>query len=193
MNILDTLKPSQIKLVKILHLKKDEILFRENDICKCIGIVVSGQVSIVTYLNDGNEIVYNSIKDNGIFGNNLIFSSNPYYKGNIITNSDSKIALIQKNSLIKLLRENESFMIEYLKIQSDFGKVLNNKIKMLSIDSAEERLLFYMHENSNKIEISSISSLAKELYLQRETLSRLLSRLQKNKTIQRKGNTISII
>lgn len=192
MNILDTLKPSQMKLLKIKHLEKGEVLFRENDKCNCIGIVIYGQISIVTYLDDGNEIVFNTLKENGVFGNNLIFSSSPYYKGNIITNVSSKIALIQKKDLMVLLKTNEAFMIEYLNIQSDFTKILNNKIKLLSIDSAEERLMFYMHENANEIEYNSISSLAKQLFLQRETLSRLLSRLEKQNRIIKKDNTLKI-
>lgn len=190
MNILDTLKPSQLKHIEIKKLNKDSILFRENDICLSIGIVMEGTISIVTYLENGDEIVFNTLKTNEIFGNNLIFSSKPYYKGNIITNEACKVALIKKDYLLTLLRNNEAFMIEYLKIQSDFTKILNNKIKLLSMDSAEERFYFYMHENGNKIAYNSITFLAKELYLERETLSRLLSKLIKAKKIIRNGKTI---
>lgn len=193
MNILDTLKPSQRALVKTKDHKKDTILFREFDECKEIGIVINGSVSIVSYLNDGKEIIYNTIKENGIFGNNLIFSSFPYYKGNIITNVDSKIAYISHDILIKLLKNNEAFLIEYQKIQSDFAKALNNTIKMLSIDSAEEKLYFYLHENDGKIKYDSITQLSKQLYMQRETLSRLISKLLKQKKIKKDNNTISIL
>ena len=190
MNILDTLKPSQLRHIKIKDLKKDTILFYENDLCKTIGIIIEGEVSIVSYLEDGNEIIYNTLYKDGIFGNNLIFSSSPYYKGNIIINKDSKIAFIEKNELIALLKSNESFMIEYLKIHSNFTKALNDKIKLLSISNAEERLYFYMHENRNEIRYKSITALAKELYLERETLSRLLSKLIKENKIVKKEKTI---
>lgn len=193
MNILDTLKPSQRALVKTKDYKKDTILFREFDECKEIGIVINGSVSIVSYLNDGKEIIYNTIEENGIFGNNLVFSSVPYYKGNIITNVDSKIAYISHDILIKLLKNNEAFLIEYQKIQSDFAKALNNTIKMLSIDSAEEKLYFYLHENNGKIKYDSITQLSKQLYMQRETLSRLISKLLKQKKIKKDNNTISIL
>lgn len=193
MNILNTLKPAQSKQIKIIHLKKDVVLYRENDRCDHIGVVIKGQVSIVSYLNNGNMVIYNTINENEIFGNNLIFSSEPFYKGNIITNVNSEIAIISKNLLIKLLKTNDAFMIEYFAAQSNFTKVLNNKIKLLSIDSAEERFLFYMHENKNKILIKSISDLANELFLQRETLSRLLSKLQKQNKIKREDKIISII
>ena len=193
MNILDTLKPSQIKLLNIKNLKKGNVLFYENDKCESIGIVVSGQVSIVSYLADGKEIIYNTLKENEIFGNNLIFSTDPYYKGNIIVDIDSKIAIIKKDDLLKLLESNQSFLEEYLKVQSNFTKSLNNRIKLLSIDSAEERFYFYMHEHKNVIKYVSISDLAKQLYLKRETLSRLISKLEKQKKINKKDKYITLV
>lgn len=193
MNVLNLLTKQQLEKVTIKSLEKGVTLFRENDECNCIGIVLEGEVSIVSYLNNGNEIIYNTVFPNGIFGNNLVFSSNPFYKGNIITSVDSRIALIYKDDLINLLKTNELFMIEYLKIQSNFSIELNNKIKMLSIDSAEERLYFYMHEHNKIVSYTSITELAKQLFLKRETLSRLLSKLVKEKKIIKKNNTISLI
>lgn len=193
MNILDTISKKQNKLYIVKHLKKDEVLFHENDLCQNIGIVIKGQISIVTYLDNGDEIIFNTIKDNQIFGNNLIFSSSPHYKGNIISNISSEVALINKENLIYLLKHNEQFLIEYLKIQSDFGKTLNDKIKLLSTNSAQERLYYYLHENNNSITYNSISDLAKQLYLKRETLSRLISKLVKQKRIKKENKTLSII
>lgn len=193
MNILNTLKPSQLKHIVIKSLDKGMVLFRENDICDCIGIVIEGQISIVSYLENGKEIIYNTLKEDEIFGNNLIFSSEPHYKGNIITNVSSKIALIYKYDLINFLSNNKDFLIEYLKIQSDFGKTLNNRIKLLSIDSAEEKLYYYLHKNKGVIEYTTVSDLAKHLYLQRETLSRLISKLVKEKKIIKTKNTIKLL
>lgn len=188
MNILDLLKPEQIIYVNIKFLKKEIVLFRENDLCESIGIVIKGQINIVSYLENGKEIIYNQLKANGIFGNNLIFSSKPYYKGNVVAITDSEIAIINKIDLIDILKSNEAFMIEYLKIQSDISKTMNDKIKLLSIDSAEDRFYYYMYENKNKISYSSVTELSKQIYMKRETLSRLLSKLQKqNKLIKNKN------
>lgn len=190
MNILENLTSKQKSLIQTKKYTKDNILFHENDFCDCIGIIISGQINIVTYLEDGNEIIYNSLDSNDIFGNNLIFSSNPYYKGDIIAKNDCEIAYISKINLLQILKNNTSFLLDYLKIQSNFTKDLNNRIKLLSISSAEERLCFYLHQNNNKIEYVTISDLAKQLYLKRETLSRLISKLQKSNKIIKNGNLI---
>ena len=193
MNIIETLNTEEKKQISIKNLEKDAILYRENDKCETVGVVIKGKVSIVTYLYNGNEVIYNVLGENEIFGNNLIFSSEPYYKGSIIAEQDSKIALINKDVLIKLLKTNDNFMLEYLRLQSNFGKSLNTRIKLLSIDSAEERFYFYMHQNKNKISYTSVSNLAKLLYMKRETLSRLLSKLEKQKKIKRTKNTIEVL
>ena len=193
MNIIDYLKPKQKQLLKTVILEKGQVLFHELDVCKSIGIVIKGKVSIVSYLENGKEIIYNQLSENEIFGNNLIFSSSPYYKGNIISLVNSEIVLISKKDLIYLLRKNEEFMIEYLRIQSNFSKSLNNKIKLLSLDNAEERLLFYLHENKNVIAFASITNLAKQLHLERETLSRLISRLTKQRKIKKERNRIELL
>ena len=63
-----------------------------------------GEVSIISYPDKGKEIVYNILKTDEIFGNNLIFSSNPYYKGDIIADCESLIGLLGKQDLIAILQ-----------------------------------------------------------------------------------------
>jgi len=100
------------------------------------------------------------------------------------------VALIRKDDLMNILQKNRNFLKEYLKIQSNSSKALNNRIRLLSIPSAEERFRFYMHENKNKITYDSIERLAKKMYLSRETLARLLSRLENNNSIIRENKVI---
>ena len=191
--ILNTLTSEQLEHLIPLHLNKGEVLFHENDRCETIGILLHGEVSIVSYLSNGKEIIYNTLKDGDLFGNNLIFSSDPRYKGDILALKDTDLCLIDRDVLVGLLQENASFLLEYLRIQSNLGKSLNNRIRLLSIDSAEERLLFLIHENQGTIRFSSVSSLARDLFLERETLSRLLSRLQKEKRILRQGKMLKLL
>ena len=192
MSIIDLLSKSEQKKLKFITYKENEVLFCENDKCSKLGIVMQGQLKIVSYLVDGKEIIYNTIFKNQIFGNNLIFSSEPYYKGNIIATTNSSVAYIKAQDLLSILQNNNVFLNHYLKLQSDFTKELNNKIKLLSIDSALDRFYYYMHINNNELTYASINELALNLNLQRETLSRLLNKLEKQKTIIRINKTIKL-
>lgn len=193
MNIIDFLTPKQKKLLNIKEYHKDDILFREGDSCENVGIIIEGKASILSYLPDGNIINYNNLKENDMFGHNLILSSNPFYKGNIIAKSDLKVAIISSNNFLKLLKTNDQFLNSYIKAESDFTKSLNNKIKLLSISNASERLIYYLYSNNSFIEYSSITDLADELYLQRETLSRTITKLIKINIIRKNGNTIKLV
>ena len=173
--------------------KKGETIFYENDVCLKIGIVISGEISIKSYFSDGKEVIYNTLSKGQMFGNNLIFSSNPYYRGDVVCEQNAEISFLSKESLIRVLRNDEDFLIEYLNEQSDFSKTLNFKIKLLTISSASDRLLYYLTFNKNKITYKSITKLANELYLTRESLSRTIKKLKENKIIKAHSKTITLM
>lgn len=192
-NLLDFINEEEKSLIITKRFSKNEMIFLENSVCDCIGVVLLGQIDIVSYSFSGKEIVYNSLKKNEVFGNNLLFSDFPNYRGNVIAKESSEVAFIKKNALIQLLQSNEKFLLEYLKIQSNFGKALNGQIKLLSFDKALDRFKYYLLMNNNTIHYKNVSSLAKTLYLERETLSRLLSKLEKEGVIYRDKHLIKLL
>ena len=192
-NIVNLLTLKERQLVSFKSFKKGTVIYRENELCSSIGIIIKGQVDIVSYSFEGNELIYNSLTDGEIFGNNLVFSTTPKYKGDVIAKKDSEIALISANNLLLLLQSNKPFLNEYLKIQSDFGKKLNAQIKLLSYDNAEERFNYYMYLNEGHIEYSTVTELATTLHIKRETLSRLLTSLEKRRLIRRINKHIYLL
>ena len=192
-NIIELLTEKEKELVTYKSYKRNEVIFHENELCSSIGIVLKGEIDIVSYSFSGNELVYNSLSEKEIFGNNLIFFTTPKYKGDVIARLDSEIVFINSHNLLTILQSNKLFLQEYLKIQSDFGKKLNSQIKLLSYDSSYERFEYYMFINDKHIEYRSITDLANILHLKRETLSRLLSRLEKRRLIRRLNKHIYLL
>ena len=128
-----------------------------------------------------------------MFGNNLIFSSKPFYRGDVIASEDSIIYLISKDKLLSLLKKDDELLITYLTNQSDFSKTLNFKIKLLTINNAEDRLLYYLTFNKNKIRYKTITKLANDLFLTRESLSRTITKLVKSKKITHSQKTLTLV
>ena len=184
-NILSLLTKEERTLLQVKTVNKGEVLFREGELCLQVSIVVSGQVKISSMHYSGSEVIFNVLENGEMFGNNLVFSDNPTYKGDVIALKDSTIVTINRTNLEELLQSNKEFLISYLNIQSNFGKKLNSTIKMLSFSSAEERFLFYLKENADEIKFESVTDLADILHLKRETLSRLLTKLEKENIIRR--------
>ncbi len=190
MNILEKLNKSEIEKTQIKKLTKGEILYSEGDVCEYIGIIKSGHLQIVSYLEDGKEIIYNDLDKNKIFGNNLIFSSNPFYRGDVIAKQDTEVCLISKKVLLELLKENQNFLVAYLEEQSNFGKQLNLQIKLLTFNNVKDRVLYFLSINKNTIKYKSITDLANKLFLSRESVSRELHKLANEKIIKISGKEI---
>ena len=191
-NILQILKKHE-KMIERQSYKKGETLFIEGDECTRIGIVSFGEISIKSFFSNGKEVVYNSLHQGQMFGNNLIFSSNPHYRGDVVAESDSEVFFIDKESLMSILQNDIEFLNRYLTEQSDFSKTLNLKIKLLTIPAAQDRLIYYLTINKGKIYYKSVTKLADELYLTRESLSRTIKKLKENKTIKVDQKTITLM
>ena len=190
-NILSLLSKEEQQLLEVKSVDRGTYLFREGELCSKVSIVVSGGVKIASTHYSGSEVVFNILESGEIFGNNLIFSDQPVYKGDVIAIKDSTIVSISKENLTKILQSNKEFLIAYLNVQSNFGKKLNSTIKMLSMSSAEDRFMFYLHENKGEISYHTVADLADILNLKRETLSRLLTKLEKENVVKRSPHKIS--
>lgn len=172
---------------------KGTVLFHEGEECRVVGLVESGFVRIQSYSFKGTEIVYNEIKPNNFFGVHLVFDQNNKFRGDVVTLEDSQIFVISKTEFQRLMQENTEFLLEFMKLESSFVKSLNQHIKLLSLSSAEERFVFYLQSNSGQISYKSITTLAQSVHLERETLSRLISKLEKRHLIRRLSHQIILL
>ncbi len=191
--LLNVLNKEEHKLVKGYQVAKNNVIFHEGDVCEAIGIIISGKVDIISYSFEGKELLINSLKAGEIFGNNLIFSSEPVYRGDVIAQEKSVIAIINKENLVYLLQNNKDFLNLYLKAQSDKAKLLTSRIQLLSLVNAEERLFYYASKNDNVIVYKNVTVLAATIGVQRETLSRLLTSLIKRHLIKKEKGKITVL
>ena len=193
MNIINYLTKAQLNKTKMVQYKKGTILFQEEEKCDSIGIIISGQVEVFTYLISGEKVIYNSLSGGEMFGSNLVFSSHPYYRGTVVALTDCNVCIIDKDTLKRLLSQNEEFLERYLNSQSDFTKRLNFKIKMLSIPSAKDRLLFALENSKNNtLHFKTVTALAEYLGLARETTSRTITFLLNERLVKYTNKTITL-
>ena len=191
--LLNVLSKKEHKLVQGYQVTKNSIIYHEGDLCENIGIVVSGKIDIASYSFEGKEQIINSLKAGDVFGNNLLFSSEPVYRGDVIAKEKSVIAFINKENLIYLLQNNQDFLNLYLKAQSDKTKALTARIQLLSFTNAEERLFYYASKNNGVIVFKNVTTLAATIGVQRETLSRLLTSLIKRHLIKKEKGKITVL
>lgn len=190
--LLNVLTKKEHQMVKGYQIAKGNIIFHEGDVCESIGIIISGKIDIVSYSFQGKELLINSLKAGEVFGNNLLFSSSPIYKGDVVAKDKCVVAFINKENLVYLLQNNSEFLDLYLQAQSDKAKLLTARIQLLSFPNAEERLFYYASKNHNVIEFKNVTTLAATLGVQRETLSRLLTSLVERHLIKKEKGKITV-
>lgn len=173
--------------------RKDEILFHEGDACRSIFVVKNGSIAIRSYTLQGNEVVYNRIQVGEMFGNNLVFDDDNLFRGDVVALEDALIFVLSRDLFVELLQSNKTFLELYLSMQSKIMKMRQQTIKLLSLKNAEERFLFYLQSQRGTIRFKNISELAKHLQVERETLSRLISRLEKRHQIRRLSHIIELV
>ena len=180
MNLLDHLSPEQLQKGARIQFEKGQILAHERDICKGVYFLIKGKIRISSYALSGREMVYNSVSGGMMFGNNLVYSDAPEFRGNVLAETSGELVYFEKTVLLGLLRENAGFQEAFLAYQANFVKKLNAKIKLLSLGTAEERLDYLLYTGNGEIRYQSVTQLAGELGLSREATSRLLHRQEKS-------------
>lgn len=177
--------------------KKGAIIFNEGDNVRQACIIIEGEVSISTVTLEGKEYIFNVFHRGDIFGEAALFSGLYFYHGDVIATEDSRIAFLDEETIIHLMK-NEDFAREYLYRTSVSMLEARRRIKLLSLTSIKDRILFYLSEKTRfshgrVVEIETKEKLAKELNIPRPSLSRELIRLKKEKVIDFDRNTITLM
>ena len=114
--------------------KKGEIIFSENHAAYNYYQICSGAVKMNNYNDDGKEFIQGVFYKNQSFGEPPLFID-VKYPANAETISDSKILVISKEQLFKLLQENP---VIHLKITQSLAKRLYYKAIIASEISSQE-------------------------------------------------------
>ncbi len=173
-------------LIKYVDYNSNAIVFNEGDICREIGIVIKGEISISTITYAEKEETINIIKEGELFGDFLVFSPNPVYLGIGITNKKTTIAFIKRESILNIFIEDKDILCAYLSYTSLKAIQLKLQTKLLSHKNIEDRIIYYFTiTKENPVYISSITDFSKKLALPRPSVSRSLKVMEEKNIIKR--------
>ena len=168
---------SNLFIIKTFN--KNDMIFNEGDECKYLSLVLKGSVLINTYTFFEEEYNIITINENDLFGEFLLFHSNPFFLGDVSAHKSIELALITKDKLLNILQNDKTFLNNYLSIMSNKSIAFQQKIKILSQKSIKDKILFFLSETSKRtksktIKIKSKEQLALFLNIPRPSLSREL-------------------
>ena len=122
---------------------KNEIIFEDGNLPTHYYQIISGEVKMSNYNDDGREFIQGIFYTNQSFGEPPLFL-NQNYPANAIAVEDAEILLLTKSSFMKLLQENANVSI---KIIENLAQRLYYKSVMaaeMSTQEPEHRILKLM-------------------------------------------------
>lgn len=92
---------------------KNEIIFEEGNLPAHYYQIISGEIKMCNYNDDGREFIQGIFYKNQSFGEPPLFL-NQKYPANSIAVEDSEILLLPKSNFMKLLEENPAISIKII-------------------------------------------------------------------------------
>ncbi len=193
-DLLNTLSAYEQKFLIKKNLPKDSLIHAQGDTCEVVDLLFNGEIVMSQYDIDGNIQTFNYLKAPSIFGNNLVNATEKRYLGDVIATTKVTIYQISATHLHYLLLNNADFLNCYLNIIADKSLEISKRLQIIAIQNARRRILSYlkMKMKDNSYCVKSLTSFALELSLPRETVSRLVSKLQKEGIISYKNHIFSL-
>ncbi|MGI5891805.1 MAG: Crp/Fnr family transcriptional regulator [Bacillota bacterium] len=179
--------------------KKNALIVQESDHCYAIGFILKGILSIHQSSSSGENITIELLKEGESFGAGVLLSSEPFYRYNILANSDADILYIPFAQIKRMLRENAVFNTNYITFLSDKLLVFKNKIEILAKKNVRTRIITYLSSEIKKSSSLTIkiphskTQIAQLIGVARPSLSRELQCMQQEKLLKFDHNTITIL
>lgn len=184
--------------------RKGSVIFLEGEQGEGFHYLQSGKVKIVKMTDDGREHIINILSPGDLFAEVLLFN-NRDYPATAIAVEDSKVGVIKNTDLERLILGNNLLALQLIKALSQRLLFAQQKIKNLALHDVTARtaetLLRLGTEHgriltNGQIEITldlSRQDLASLVGTTRETVTRTLSSLKKDKIIDFDIHKITIM
>ncbi len=161
----------------VIEKEKNEILFSEDEEADALYILISGSVFLVKSSISGKEQLVRKVGKGEMFAEAAMFSGQNYPVTAIIK-QNSKLIVITKIKLQKLIALHPEIALKIMGVMSGLLRHLNQLVSDLSLSSVDARLAKFIlnkYQETNSLEFK-IGMPKKDLALRLSTISETLSR-----------------
>ena len=160
----------------------------------CVGLILSGRVSVSSDTPDGRDVRMNTLGEGDCFGISNLFDPEPL-KTILRCEGPAEIAYIAKEALITLLEEDREFSMSYIRLTQQKLQFLLRRIELLTTQNHQVRLIVWLlGQGGEEIRFpGNREALAAHLGMSRAALFRELSQLDSAGMISTKGTLVRIL
>ena len=187
-------------LLAVKRFKKNEVILHEEDTNKFMYIVLSGRVRVIQITEDGKEILL-AIHQAGEFFGEMSFIDGKTSPATIVAADDSVISIISRDEFYSTIYTHKKVLYNLLLILCSRLRESWEKIQLLNLKNASERLKILFYILSNKYGEKTAKGITLNIKLThkdmaemtgmaRETVTRVLDKWNKEGEISILGNKL---
>lgn len=181
----------------------NQVLFEKDHKVKNLGIVIEGTLNLVSQKYNGSRVIVTALMKNDLFGEALVYASAEGSPYDLVSSGNSKVLLmpyrIFSNMCSNGCTYHNKLINNMLTILSDKIVMLNNKMSILNAETLRGRIAVYLLSLQKKSKTMTFDmpmkrqDLAEFLNVKRPSLSRELSKMQKDNIIEIYRSSVKII
>lgn len=183
---------------KINRYKAGSLVSQSGDQVNSLMIVFSGIVKgeMVDYA--GRVIKIEDIPAPGALASAFMFGNNNRFPVNVMCKSDTEILIIDKSDFLKLLKNNDRILVNFLNMISNRSQFLSEKIKFLNFKTIKGKLAQFILQKAGSdknviyLEVTQ-NDLADFFGVARPSVARALGDLEEEGLIEAKGKIIKVL
>jgi CRP/FNR family transcriptional regulator len=198
-NCTDSIIESKISSnANILETEKGESIFFEGEKANFLYYIINGSIKLYRLNDEGKVANIKVVKKGEVFADIVLFDECKY-PVNAVSVDQSTILCLNAKALKEIILSNRKLTESFIIMLTKRIKYLVNKIDMLELDNAENRLLSYLQElrntrNGNEIILDlSKKEIAEIIGIRTETLSRLLKKMSNNGILKVRSKKITFL
>lgn len=195
----DTQLDQALKNLQVHSLSPSEVLFSQGQTANRFYWMRAGLIKLYRLSPAGEEKIIEIIRPGQTFAEAIMFSTHVgKYPVNAQVIEEAEIWSFSNSDFKTLLENSPQTCFRVMSKMSQRLHQLINEIDKLTLQTATDRVINYLlqnlPENSSQLQLdTSKQTLASQLSIKPETLSRTLSRLNKEGLIKTEGNVIKVL
>jgi CRP-like cAMP-binding protein len=115
----------------LIHFKRGQQIFKQGDKSRGLICLASGKVKVYKEGVGGRQQIVKMVRQNGFMGYKALFADHPWHISATAI-EDSTICVLEKSSLVKILKKNADLAIKFIKLLADELVFANNRTVSLS-------------------------------------------------------------
>lgn len=160
-------------------LNKNNILFYEGDYAKSFYFLLQGSLKLYKTSSTGKQVVIHEFNKPTILAEEATFLESTFPTTAVITSNICKVAILERELLISLLRNNAILSFHIIEILTKKMHTLDQTIHRNLVYDATQKICSLLEDNPNILLEKKLTEIANKLNINPATLSRSLKKLKK--------------